>query len=345
MADGVPLTFEQLGGAKRKIALYGWDGPHGRARQGAVLRPAVEMRATRTRYPGNPDGSSVTRHVFGPEFPDIEMKGRFRKARVQEKVDAWRQFVAEGQRVRVTWGVMVVCEGFIRHFDPGIEAANKSGATEVEWTMKVEVDIYPDLLKKRDKLQGTKPPVDYTNLIRASLLNAKAGLDTAAYTGSVLDSIAAAAEAVADVVDNLSNLTDGLSDFKNTAFGTLNRIRGYAQTAIRKGQELREFVESSSDEFRQIGDRFNELQTQVAAPTVTEQLQAMMRESRALDDAASRAIIGRTKTTYVAKDGDTWESIASMQYGGPGRANDIRNANLAGPGESVQPGREYLIPV
>lgn len=345
MADGVPLTFEQLGGQKRKIALYGWDGPHGRARQGSVLRPAVEMREARTRYPGSPDGSAVTRHVFGPEFPDLELKGRFRKVGVQAKMDAWRTFTAEGQRVRVTWGAMMVCEGFIKSFDPGIEAANKSGATEVDWSMKVQVDSYPNLFEKRSVPVKSKPPVNYTNLIRHELLDAKAGLDDASFLGSVFDAINAVVDAVSTVVDGLTSITDDLADFKNAAFGTLNRIRGLAQNTIRKGQELRDLIESSSEEFRQIGDRFSELRTQAAAPTVQESLQAMMTEARNLDEAADRAIIGRTKTTHVAKDGDTWEAMASKFYGGPGRANDIRDANLASPGEQVRPGQEYLIPV
>lgn len=345
MADGVPITFEQMGGEKRKIALYGWDGPHGRARQGAVLRPAVEVRSSRTRYPGNPDGSAVTRHVFGPEFPDMELKGRFRKGRVQEKVDTWRLFVAEAQTVRVTWGAMMVCEGIIKSFDPGIEAANKNGATEVEWSMKIEVDSYPDLLKKKFVAAKNASPTDYTSAIRSALLKAKAGLDDASFPGDVFDAINAVVDAVSEVVDDLTSVTDGLQDFKNAAFGLLNHIRGVAQKTIRKGQELREFVESSSAEYQQIGDSFNELKTQANAPTVQEQLQEMMSAARDLDEAADRAIIGRTKTTYVAKDGDTWESMASKFYGGPGRANDIRDANLASPGEQVQSGREYLIPV
>jgi nucleoid-associated protein YgaU len=78
---------------------------------------------------------------------------------------------------------------------------------------------------------------------------------------------------------------------------------------------------------------------------VSEQIQAMMTEAKNLDTAADRAIVGRTKTTYVAKDGDTWEAMATRFYGGPGRANDIRDANLASPGEQVRPGQEYLIPV
>lgn len=343
MADGVPFRIEQLApSGGRTVDLFGWDAPHGRPRQGAVLRAVVEQRASRTRYPGS---KRVTRHVFGPDFPDIELKGRFRRSQVQQKTETMQALVVEGLPVRISWGKMLVAEGFLRSFDPGFEGASKDGATEVEWTLKIEVDDYPHLTKNDSLIPRAHPPRDYTNAIIAAMLAIGADLKVPTYLGNPLDLITDALDKVTGFVSELASLTDGLTDFKNAAFATLNRIRGAAQNVIRAGLELRKVMESIGPEATAIGDRFNELEGMTKTPSVQEQIRQMTKEARNLDEAADKAIVGKIKTTYVAKDGDTWESISSAFYGSPSRANDIRAANLAGPGEQVKPGVEYLIPV
>lgn len=342
MGQGVPWTFEQLEGARRKIELSGWNAPHGRPRQGAVVRPAVAVRASRTRYPGG-DGSAVTRHVFGPDFPDLEIKGRFRRGQVQNLMTNMSAFVAEAQPVRVSWGSLVVCEGFIKEFAPGIEGATALGAYEVEWSMTIEVDVYPHLLKRKP-VGKPKKPADYTNAIKSALLQAQAGLASVTFNGNILDALALAFDTVTGFIDDLASVTDGLQELKNGTLSQLNRIRGAAANVIRAGRALREFIESIPVEATQIADRFNELDAMTQTPSTTYQLQQMLKETRDADGAAQRAIVGRTRTTYVAKPGDTWESISAKFYGGPGRAGDIRDANLIGPGEQPKAGQVYLIP-
>jgi hypothetical protein len=210
MSDGAPLIFEQLGGSRRRLALFGWDGPSGRPRQGAVLSTEVEVRASTTRYPGSKDGSAVTRHVFGLTFPDIELKGRFRRGRVQAKMQDMLAFVAEQQRVRVSWGKVIVAEGFIRNFKPGVEGANAYGATEVEWSMRIEVDAYPGLFKSAP-LSKPSHPADYTSAIRQALLNVQIGVDAGEFLGSVADALNAAIEGIAQVIDDLTSVTDDRS--------------------------------------------------------------------------------------------------------------------------------------
>lgn len=331
--------FKQLGGAQRELELADWNAPHGRARQGSVCRLPIEARTSRTRYPG--PGNNVTRHVFGPNFPDVTLKGRFRKGRVQAKLEEVRAFVADFQLVRVTWGKVFVCEGFIQQFDPGVEAANEFGATEVEWTMTIEVDGYPDLAKSRSSTKSKRKPTDYTSAIKAALLNVQADFGSLAFVGSIADLLTNALDKLVGAVESLTSMADGLADFKDSAFATAQRIRGAAKNVIRAGQELRELTESIPVEARQVGAEFDELESMTKTPATTEQIQAMLKEARDLDEAADRAIVGRTKATYVAKPGDTWESIAQQFKVSPDK---LRQANLASPGEPVRAGQEYLIP-
>lgn len=342
MAQGIPWTFEQLAGEKRKIALYGWNAPMGRPRQEAVVRPAISIRATRTRYPGG-DGSQVTRHVFGPEFPDLELKGRFRRGQVDSILRNMRAFVADAQPVKVAWGNTVVCEGFIKEFDPGIEGANSKGAYEVEWTMRIEVDIYPDL-KKRKTVGALRSPGDYTGAIKAAFLKAQTTASKLLFTGDILDLLDAAFESLLGAVNEIASVTDQLSEWKNAALSKLNRVRGAAANVIRAGQQVREFIDSIPVDAARVGASFNALEAMTQTPSVQYQLQQMLKEARDADETAERAIVGRTKTTYIAKDADTWESMSSKFYGNPNRANDIRDANLAAPGAQVRPGQTYLIP-
>lgn len=206
--------------------------------------------------------------------------------------------------------------------------------------MRIEVDTYPDL-QKRTTVKNPRKPTDYTSAIKASLLKVQTDLGELSFAGSIGDLITNALDQLVGAVAGLTSFTDGLTDWKNSALATVNRVRGAAQTVIRAGQELREFIESVPIEARQVGARFQELNAMTTTPGTLEQIQGMMKEGRDLDEAADRAIIGRTRTTYVAKPGDTWESIA--QQFGVG-ASKLRDANLASPGEPVRVGQEYLIP-
>ena len=47
-----------------------------------IFSHAPMQKTLSETYAGGGDGSMVTRHVFGPEFPDIELKGRFRRGQV-----------------------------------------------------------------------------------------------------------------------------------------------------------------------------------------------------------------------------------------------------------------------
>jgi hypothetical protein len=49
-------------------------------------------------------------------------------------------------------------------------------------------------------------------------------------------------------------------------------------------------------------------------------------------------------TTYVARDGDTWEAISMIFYFDPSRGNDVRDANAISAGQSPPPGTEYVVP-
>lgn len=346
-ADGTPWQFEQLAGPKKTLVLSGWAAPFGRPRQNAVVRKAVRWRSERTRYPGS---TNVTRHLFGLGFEDVELTGRFRSRALggdgtaQKKMDEVLAFVADGQPVRFAWGGFVVGTGFIVGFDPGIEGATVKGACEVEWKMQIEVDDYPGLQKAKAP-KKPKPPGDYTQQILAAFRKISTDLDGLEIVGDISELIGTILAQLEGAVSSVVSLADTLAEWKNATFAELNRLRGSAQNVLLFASNLREVVEQTRQEAVAFNDRTQELETLTKGASVTEQIRQMSAQTRNLDAEADRAIIGKLKGTYVAKDGDTWESISTKEYGSPDRANDIRDANLASPGEQVVPGREYLIPV
>lgn len=344
---GTPWQFEQLEGEKKTLVLSGWAAPFGRPRQGAVVRKAIKWRSERTYYPG---GKNSTRHLFGLAFPDLELNGRFRSGPLggdgaaQKKMEEVLAFVADGQPVRFAWGGFVVGTGFIVEFDPGIEGATIKGASEVEWKMLVEVDDYPGLQKGKAPVRA-KPPYDYWFALRSLSGTIRQDLEGLALVGDVMDLIGSVLDQLTGAINEVTSIVDTLAEWKNGTFAQLNRIRGAAQNVILFGTNLRELVEQTKQDALAFNARTQELSTLATQASVISQIRAMSTTARDVDAEADRAIIGKLKTTYVAQDGDTWESISTKFFGDSGRANDIRDANLAGPGEQIRPGREYLIPV
>ena len=63
-----------------------------------------------------------------------------------------------------------------------------------------------------------------------------------------------------------------------------------------------------------------------------------------IDRQSEIAQRGRVLAVYVARGGDSWESVARQFYGGPQNAGKIRDANGVKYGQSPTPGRSYSIP-
>lgn len=345
--DGAPWRFEQLEGEKKTLVLSGWAAPFGRPRQGAVVRKGVKWRSERTRYPG---GKNSTRHLFGLAFHDLELNGRFRSRALggdgtaQKKMDEVLAFAADGYQVRFSWGGFVVGTGFIIEFDAGIEGATSKGASEVEWKMLVEVDDFPDL-KKGKAPPKTKPPTDFSQQMASALLSIQKDLDRLTLVGDITDLIGSVLDQLTGAVNDVTAVADTLAGWKNATFAQLNRIRGSAQNLILCASRLREVVEQTGQDALAFNARTQELSTLSTQASVAQQIRELSATARDIDAEADSAFIGKLQTTYVAQDNDTWESISRRFYGISTRANDLRDANLAGPGEQIRPGREYLIPV
>lgn len=340
MAQGKLWVFEQLGGFQKTLTLSGEAAPHGRARKGAVVRTPIKARTERTYYGGS---SEPTRHVFGVKYDDWELKGRFRDRDLgsggalakRAEVEA---FVADLQQVQVSWGDIIVFTGFIDEFDPGIEAES-----EIEWVMRLSID----------RNDGTAPPVvrhvkapqDATAAIQKALSAVTTSIHTAGLPRDLFDIIDNLLNVFTGTVSALTSVASQVRNFKEATFAEINRVFSAVEAVRAAGLSLRESFISSPSDVVAIRGRADDLgQLLRSQATAEEQMRAALAECAEIERSADRARVGRIKTTYTAATGDTWESISRRFYGDVDRANDLREANSAGPGVQPFPGFQYLIP-
>jgi hypothetical protein len=349
--QGQPWVFRQLDGPRKTFTLSGWSAPNGRPRQGAVVRTPQRVRTERTYYPGS---DIPTRHVFGLRYDDVELKGRFRdkdlggKGSARDKTEELKAFQADAQRVQVTWGSILSFEGFIDEFDPGYEAEN-----DIEWVLRIAVDTPEQPAGFAPRKPATIPQVSDETLLGAvdKIREVRGPLPLRV---DVLDLLDDAIDVFTESVGVVRGAVQKFSTFKDATFGELNRAVAGVSALRSAGRALREtFIStvSNAELLAALGDeeigRFRSedfIMMGIADATVEEQIRVALDEGAQVERAADMARLGRIKATYAAAPGDAWETISIHFYGGPGRANDLRDANNVGTGERPTPGTEYLIP-
>lgn len=345
--QGKSWTFTQLAGPKKVLTLSDWAAPFGGARVSSVVKAPTRARAERVFYGG---GSNVTRHVFGVSYPNWELRGRFMdRARApmggagfaKAKVAEIEAFLADQQPVSIAWGdILFANEAFLVEFEPGWESE-----TDVEWVLTFEIDRREAVTRAPAGILQSRPPADYTAQILRSLEVVEPIFGTPALPGDIFDAIDDLVSSLTGAVGQVLAAAQQIQSFKDATFAQLNRLQAAVATMGRAARALRETFVSIPQEALTLKDNADaSIVLLTSQTTVEEQLLAMLDEGTQMDRAAVVARAGKAKTSYVARTGDTWESISTIQYGRPDRAADIREMNGIAPGANPVPGIEYLIP-
>jgi hypothetical protein len=307
------------------------------------VKDRVQIGEKTIRYPAS-DGPP-TRHVFQAHYEPWELTGRFMDreggpgyavAKAKEVAD----FVRDKQEVRVSWGDIVSYDGFIKWF----EAARESEA-EIEWKLHILIDE-DNLAEPAMPAPAPPSPRDSMLVIQQALLsvNDLAGLPSLRPT--VLDALSNAISTVGAATGALVAAVNQLQSFEQAVAGELQRLRaaiGQARTAV---LGLRNLVATTKNDGVSIQRSFSNdvLAGKLFARLDVGTMMALAAMDR-LDREAAIVEQGKLKTSYVAKRGDTWESISTRSYGGPEKADELRRANGVRYGEQPQPGRTYQVPI
>ena len=337
MAGSTTWTFQQLTGALTTLQLVGWSAPFGRPRKEAIVNDDIEIRAAEVYYPGNETGP--TRHIFGRKYPQRMLKGRFRdKAQglgyASAKVLEVKAFVAAQQQVRITWSDQLSEVGFITKFEAGRESEG-----EIEWKLTYSCDS-DDYDKKTVVIFNQSLPTDFGLAIYNDAIPIlKPPLGVPMMQGSIFDALNSLLNLVNNALTDLYNLVSAIDSFEDASFGVLRRVLTMSAALSDNIFAVDEFFASQG-----VGDI---LFTQDAEASVnlwlvqTEvdiAIQQMLSDNADLQRQVTIALVGRPSTIYVARDGDTWESIAIQVYGAPDRAGDLyaANGNVAYPNVGQQ---------
>jgi hypothetical protein len=333
--------FTHIEGSRNTLMLDGSLAPHGRPRQGPVVEDGIEVRQTRTYYPGN---VLPTRHIFGTKLSNFEIHGRFRDRRIglkgaRAKVEEVKAFVAESRAVLVMWDDIIAIDGFITKFLPGREADE-----EIDWKMSIEVDVDHFADRSTDVKTPPDPSADLNKVIDAlKKLLALSFQD-------LLNQIAFAQASFFDIgtglLDQMTSFASGVSSFATitteqfSSMGGLGlRIQSYAYAAesvllTSLPAELALATRTSSSE--------------VALAREQAKVRAALRDllvgAVGMRRASAAAAASGIKAAYPVREGDTWESIATQFYGSPERAGDLQQAAHR-VGQPPPTGTTILIPV
>lgn len=340
---GKPWTFTQLGGQKKILTLRGWGAPFGRPRQDPVAKTPIRIRQYERRYPGN---DVPTRHLFGVQWDDVELHGRwmdrdggrgFAKAKTEEVI----AFINDQQRVRVTWDSTLSFVGLLDSLEPAWESP-----AEVEWKLNILVDTNDALKPTLGPVPQAKSPGGILNQIVEAMGDSTA---TSLTTPPVikpsffdfLDTLVGIINAPAAALLSIGNEVDS---FRHATFSELARLRGVLQQYRQAIQKFRTVYEVASVQTAIEFDRADEelrLYRQQAAFGAT--MAAALGKIVEADRAAARAQRSRIKKFVTARQGDTWESISVEAYNSADRAADIREANVIPSGQMPVPGATYAI--
>lgn len=349
--SGIDWKFVQTAGQKKTLTLTGWAAPRGRPRQAPVVTTGVQVRNSRTYYPGN---DAPTRHVFGTQHPDWQLEGRFMDCDggpryAQNMLDYVTGFVADAHPVVIRWGEFVSARGMIVDFEPGIESHQ-----HVSWKMTIQIDEDLLLQKRKNRSMDFDRAVaehaqneikDYlqkqssAKREQLSIVSFPPSLDFG--ISAALDSLVGAANAPWAA---LSQMLDDIGKLETAPWNALMRLKAgqnQAKTALLHLKDTHQAMHSSMVIMsKNESERTRFWSRQHAAGAED------LKKLKVLDDidrAIQRAMRGMIRGMYVARTSDTWESIARVAMEDVKRADDIRSFNGVGSGPPA-PGTRYLIP-
>jgi hypothetical protein len=337
-------VFEQLGGARKKLELEGWNAPFGRPRQKAIFDEVIKVDWQTTRYPGS--NSPPTRHHFGSHWEDMEMNGRWMtKAFVAESSEGfaykWSQFVRDAQRIRISWGNILAYTGFIDELRLARESDN-----EVVWRMKLLIDKNDEITKSAIIANPPRLQEVFADL-QLFLGKSKRELDAAAPDMSI---------DILEAIDNLSSLANipsatlarivGQVDaIEKMAFTTLQHFRNAITGITTSLANLRGVILNGTiDSFVAVRSAETDIRWLQYQLQFDQDSALIMADLRELDRRAEIKQYGDVSKFITAIEGDTWESISIRATGGIDKAGVIRSANGIRYGERPVPSESYVVP-
>lgn len=345
MATPPPWLFSQTVPPYQQLTLAGWSAPFGRPRKGTVVGTGTSLRVSTTRYPGN-DGPP-TRHVFGRKERDWDMNGRWMDKALPSGsaaavADQWKAFVNQKKPVRIAWGDILSYTGLIESLELDWESPN-----EIVWRMHILIDS-EDGDQKTRQLSTPQPRVAedvevFTPQSLVSLPTRVPSLDT--FTGELFDALDDLIQPVAQLSGSAVALANSVGNFESASNDELQRLRATLAQFQTAYATLSETVDSMGDDAmlfdRQADDDLRWLGFKRDADVREVDMQSMIANTKRAIDIVSR---GQASSAYIAKPGDTWESISTSVYGGPENAGKLRAANGIRYGEQPFAGRQYQVP-
>lgn len=348
MAAPQRWRFEQKGGAKRTFELTGWSAPFGRARQEPVVTDTTKIRYSVTRYAG---GKRSVIHAFGDHVEPWVLHGRFRDRALGEggaldKAEALRAFVVEQQELNIFWGSILYAEGLIVEFSRSIEAES-----EVAWELQIEIIEEPIQVGARPTVRTSfEPPQVATARMVAALgpvtkmlLPPRVG--GVPFATDVLVQLGGYIAILTSAVGQVRAATDTMTSVANATFGEIRKLTDAVSTAREAMLNARRLIETlRPDNLRNRldpSDEFRLFEAQIQGETSIRQ---MLLDAAELDRQARITKAQKAKTSYQAREGDTWESISTQHYGTPSRAPDIQDVNDIEGGQKPRHGAHYNIP-
>lgn len=344
-----PWIFTQLeapeGRQRETLKLEGHLAPHGRPRKGPVVSNGIRVRQSETYYTGN---DAPTRHVWGLRQEPFALHGRFSdgyggKGVAKAKDNEVRRFVAQRMPVSIVWGDRINARGLIEFYEGDWESDG-----EIVWQMTIAIDRDLTIAEVRRQLTQAVAPrtrmEDLRRRIDKSLGDMGRPLPPT-LRGSVFDAVSAYISVVAESGAALNDVVDQVGELSEAPFKLLRQLRAGISTFSTAIENLRGYYDQltanvalESQEARE-ARQFWDVQAAWGSSSL-----AALRELAAMDRDANLASQSKVKTYYAATSGDTWESIATKQYGNSDRARAITEANGIEEGDPPVPGELYVIP-
>ena len=344
--------FRQMSGSDPKtITLEGYAAPFGRPRQKPVVKDKLELRNARVQYPGS---DNVTRHVFGTKRAPITLAGRWMDkflgiGRSAELIRAFEALVADGRLCAISWGSIVSYVGL-----PTSIEIDRESETEVAWILEIDIDRRADRTTARTEYLQSDSTVGakIQELLLESKLRdwEKTGIITQPGGGpelkpQLLDTVGDILGTIGTATSQVAKFANQVDDFEKASVNTLQQFRanihqiktGYValtdtMSAIPIDASL--FVRQADDDIK-----FLTFQNKTEYETLV-----LLQILADLERSTNRIETGLSTTSYTARDGDTWEFMATKYYADAGKSDIIRQANGIRYGERPSAGRTYLVP-
>lgn len=344
---GKEWKFAQLGGSRRVMTLANASGPHGRPRKGAVVSDGVKLRKSRVYYPDAADLPPTT-HVFGVEYTDWELKGRFSDVWLgpggtKETIRLWKAFIKDALPVQITWGDILSANGIVDSITP-----ERESEFECAYTIVVLIDSQ-DTDGTRSQIRALASPKGLCQRLQAQAddnLNIPKQPTAGDLKPDFLDSLEAAVSSINGFSASLARIAGEIDAFTEATFDQLERLRaGVAQmrTAVHVLQGAVETTENDAVLLARAAD--SDVQWFAARARMDTSMLTMLAILEELDREAEIARRSRIMALHTVQLGDTWESLSVRYFGSPGDSGTIRDANGVRYGELPIPGRQVQIPV